>query len=271
MDITSIGSSNISAFSDLLGPGYDAGSAALGAVVDGVPAGVAAFHFSGGVCIMDNLHVRADYRRKHIASALMDSIAKTLILNGISDIMAFYNNADGVTEFLKSMGFAIVPGDPLFSVPVSKLLESPLISDLLCKNASDSVRPFSSLSGIQVRSLKNNFLKSELSPSFCDEGNYDNDVSFAFVKDNVVTAVILASKRDYDVDVTAFYSGENNRRAVLELITAFSTAVNDEDDGDTTVNFIGKSDSVIRLITQFVGEDDLSSFKQETFEAYLML
>ncbi len=271
MDIIRIGNSNISAFSELLGTVYDPTGVALGAVVDGVPAGVAAIHFSGGVCILDNLHVRADYRRKHIASGLMDSIEKTLISSGISGIMTFYNNADGMTSFLKSFGFSIVPGDLLFSVPVSRLIESPFIADLLLKNTSSSVRPFSSLSGKQIRALKNDFIKNELAPSFCDEGNYDSDVSFAYVKDDVVSGAILASKRDHDVDVSAFFSGENSRRTVLELITAISIAINDEEEEDSTINFIGKSESVIRLMALFVSENDLPSFKQETFEAYLML
>ena len=171
-----IGAENIGAFSPLLGDAFQPGRIGLGCLVGEEVAGAAVFSVTDGLCTMDSILVREKYRMQGIGRLLFTEAAQTFKESGVTHFMANFGRIDGMTEFLRSIGFTVVTSGHVCLVDLKTLADAALVRRVLREAAETRrVLPYSKLNMNQKKELQIKARAFGFSPELWHIWNSDDD------------------------------------------------------------------------------------------------
>ena len=155
MELTGLGFENYEAFKHLMPDViFDDYVLGIGAIEDNKAAGVALFNFLGDAIMLDYIYVAEPFRRKGIATAMIDGIIEQLIVYPVAMHINYSENASDIHEFVIASGFKIFRDGHAWRVPVKNMIDSAVFNKLIDRTPGHRVVPLKTLTNDEKVYLK---------------------------------------------------------------------------------------------------------------------
>lgn len=245
-----IGAENIGAFSPLLGDAFQPGRIGLGCLVGEEVAGAAVFSVTDGLCTMDSILVREKFRRQGIGRLLFTEAAQTFRESGVTHFMANFGRIDGMTEFLRSIGFTVVTSGHVCLVDLKTLADAALVRRVLREAAETRrVLPYSKLNMNQKKELQIKARAFGFSPELWAKGAIHPELSFAMVRGGHATGMLLSAREGDDFLVSLLMNTDRNKTTLPLILSHFLAAALKKAKKDSMVRFFEKQKAMEHFLT----------------------
>ena len=228
MELTSVGESNLEYFLPFLGDDVKPEWGIIGAVEDDSAIGAIAFEVSDDIAIMKSIFVDENYRRRGVASELLDEAKRAFFDEGIFNFVVYYDENEGLTAFLEDEGFVCAQSDPVYSYPIDRAMASKKVMRLQEMGISKNVISYGELQ-IDIKQKAYGFLEQNgINNSMLSSGSYDDKLSFAYVKDGNIKGVLLAREEEPDIYLNLLLTDETDSNIASYLLSAFANAIREQ-------------------------------------------
>ena len=254
IEITSIDKSNIKYFAPYMYKRLLPDEGAVGLIMDDEAAGIGIFYAEGSACIIRHFFIDEDYRRKGGGTKLFESVRDVLRENGIRTFLAYYNESDEITGFLRSVGFDCMSSSPLYSFSSSDLLETP-VANQVDKGLPKDICTLEDLNIERMDEMKELIVKEGFSKSLLDYGSYDPDLSVAVVKDDKIRGLLLQKKEDDDFYVSMLLHDGHDSSMGMLLIRAFCVILSENASPESRVIFAGYYGKLVDKLKELLPDE----------------
>ncbi len=214
---------------------------------DGEPCSVTAFVIKEMKAVIKWLYTKADKQGMGAATMLMDTSMSLLDDPEIDGIETFFDGSvEALPGFLSDYGFLVGKDTDMYSVPVSDLVFSPEMDELLEKEFRGvSVTPLSN--GAVINEVMKYISETGFDPDAL--GDFSPEYSFAGVDDdgNVRGCIIVSEDDDMDL-IVSYLAFDNSLNVAMGLVTALAGKILEEERTEGTLRFTAGNDSVISLV-----------------------
>ena len=235
MELTRIGSQNWSSFSSVVYDAYSQNAREvlrIGAIEDGKVCGAISISYflSEGQAFIDSLYVVPEFRNQGVGKALVDE-AERLASERANTIEAeFYGDAKELNEFFSKIGFACIPGEPIYDYDVKKLMTNKQYAGYCSKRLSGvKAYRFTDMTQAQKNRIFNLLRENGERNTESNTAGLSQDLSISiFRSDDMRTprACLVATESGSQVNIAQLYgSGKNNPKYILAAIFGFTEAM----------------------------------------------
>ena len=261
MRLTAIGKENISAFRHLFG-GFDHSSSILcvGAIEEESAAGVAAFSDMGDSLFLDYIYVAPEFRRRGIATALINETVSELIPLGLAALHVNYpEKADDIHKFILADGFRIFRDGKAFRVRVKDLIESRAARKLLSGALRHRVSEVSALNIMEKKTLKKHLRDSDLDPGLTDDCSYEWELSLVTMdKKSGMPAGIVLCKLSKDTIVLSYLINfSDDPMMLLDILIALRDRIVKKGLSGLDLLFLTMNDDMVKLPEKLLESKEL--------------
>ena len=269
MELTRVGEENLEYFLPFLGDDVRPEWGIIGAVEDDSAIGAAAFELRDNMAVMRYLFVAEDYRRRGVASELLDEAKRAFFDAGIWNFIVYYDENEDLTGFLRSEGFVCAQSDPVYSYPIDRAMVLKNTKRIMEKGAGDNTFVYGELQpGIQNKLPL--FLEENLiSSSMLDSGSFDEDLSFVYIKDGDIKGLLLAGKEDQDIYLNLLLTDGTDNFIVSCLLAALAGAIKEHELYEGQLIMVVSNDRMRKSMEIFF--DEKLSVKTYSWSALLQV
>ena len=232
----------------------------LGVIEDGAPAAAAEVQMRDGICEINSFFVVESYRRKGIGTDLLDAVIRLAKDSSLNGIRVDYEKILGFSEFLEKNGFYVVPGNPVYQVPMKALINTKWVRDALTAKEDKRLTSLKTALIREKRSLKMLLDKHGYDMESIYYMDSDEDLSMVFRnRYGAVFGVVLAAERDGDVFVTLLISDLNDSKVVINTLSRMVAATFHWRKMPEKFSFFAESKNLLPFLTKMVGKESISS------------
>ena len=262
MDITRITENNREAFEGLMPEGLSERDDLMcfGAVSDHKEAvSVIALGVSDetGVYI-EWIFTEPSFREQGAATMLLDTVGAFLQNMQIERIEIMFSDDDeDLDGFLKSRGFVTCPEEDMYEVPVSDLIYTEQMDELLEKvTVSDRVHTLEAPEMYDKLKSYLEFLGVSAEDQDSLSGSLPGDLSLLKLDDSgAPIGCMLVETPDEDSVEVSYFANTGSAEDAMELVAGLSNVLNSHDLADRMLIFTDKSGHTSRLVEELTGED----------------
>ncbi|MCR5403666.1 MAG: GNAT family N-acetyltransferase [Butyrivibrio sp.] len=254
MELTSVGEKNLEYFLPFLGGEVRPEWGLIGAVEDDSAIGAVAFERRDNMAIMKYLFVDENYRRRGVASELLDAAKRAFFNAGIYNFLVYYDENEELTAFLSSEGFTCAQSDPVYSYPIDRALVSKKIGRLLDMGSSKNTLSYGVLPPKLQRNIHSFLEQKSISSTMLESGTFDEEFSFAYIKDDNIKGLLLAQEKDPDLYLNLLLTDKTDTLIVSCLLSALAKAVKEHALYDGQLIMVVTSDHLRNGLEKFFGE-----------------
>ena len=270
MEIIKIGDRNLSYFKPFFSEEPLPGQGALGILnEDGQPVGAGVFTVLGESCVLDDLYVEENSRRKGAGTLLFTKAREAMEAGGIRDYLAFYEEDPGLSAFLASLGFVSTAADPLCSIGVSEVLETEIYKKLSARRKNPDVVPVASLTKNRLGMCAEMIRQRGFTDELLAERAYDPELSLCLLKEKRPEGILLAKQVEGDFYVSLLLVDAEQSAAVPMLLRAFADAVSERAAEDSRIYYVDLEGQMSEPMTRFLGDESMIRRERATVSAVL--
>ncbi len=261
MELTGIGKENEAAFAPLMGGERSADYAlCVGAIEDGEAAGVALFSELGGSLILDYIYVSGQFRRRGIATLMIEETLKALEAAEFVALHVNYPESAGdIHGLIYSLGFKTFRDGVAYRTKVSDFLESDVTKKLLGGLPKDRVVKVSDLTKQEKNLLRKALKAHELDPHVIDDRTFSKELSLANFdpKDGSPAGLILCRTGQKVVTISYLVNFSDNPVKLKELLKALVRVGEKQGIEDHELVFLTMNDDMVKLPEKLLSSKDL--------------
>ncbi len=254
MELTSVGEKNLEYFLPFLGDEVSPEWQVIGAVEDDAAIGAAAFELRDNMAIMKSIFVDEDYRRRGVASELLDAAKRAYSDVGIWNFLAYYDENEELTAFLNSEGFACAQSDPVYTYPILKALVSKKIGRILETGTDKNTFAYKDLLPEMKRKVPTFLEQRDISSSMIDRGSFDEELSFVYVKDGNIKGVLLARGAEPNVYLNLLITDGTDNLIAFRLLAALPMVIRENTNYDGDLVMAVANEQVRKNLESFLDE-----------------
>ncbi len=201
---------------------------------------------------IDSIYVAEPFRRKKVATFLLNDVCETFKETGVNSILTYYQEDEELTLFLESLGFTCIETDPVNSFLARNLLGTKKAVSFFNAKIPEGTVTVHDLKSADKKKLE----------KLIDDGGYDGPgiiedcdpgMSYAFIKDNNPTGVITSKRIGEDIYVTFFYSdARNSMETFSALMITFVKMIFAEASDDAKVYYIGHNLGITEMLEKLL-------------------
>lgn len=260
MELTGIGEKNEKAFAPLCNgrriSDYDF---AVGAIEDGCAAGVALFDCMGEALMLDYIYVPASFRRRGIASAMVEGFLDEISASPMAALHINYpEKSEELHGFALSLGFKLYRDGEAYRVPARNLLESAALDKMLKGKKAGRAVSISDLTVQDKKHIKAALDKENLDEAIIDDPALSPELSFV-VKDpqSGQPAVLLLCEKGEGITALQYLINfTDNVRLTVDAIRELRDAALEQGLEDNDLIFVTMSDDMRKLVTTLVEDKE---------------
>ena len=253
MNLTLITKENEEAFGSLMtymGRHTESDAIRIGAIGDnGQAAGALVARVEPGILDIVSLYVVEKFRRRGIATAMMNTLAALCDPEDQSSVTVQFSADDDLYGFFEAYGFELIYDMPLEYVTLRYVHRSRLCRKNVLHSSGKDLTRISDLNRAQTNALAVYFRKRGILAN----NNYDAELSTVCISDDEIKSIMLAKCTDSDVSVL-WMDFKPSRQKDLFMHLGALVRVMDADenfDDDSRIYFVpenGKfTDTLVRL------------------------
>lgn len=226
-----------------------------GAVCEGYAAGMAVYSIYRQSAELRWIYVAPEYRRKGVATKLVEAFSKQAAKAGIETVNLVYCQetikGEEFPSFLEANGFVMLPSKGAYDIPLSQVLK--VDNPKMQKIDVSHVKRMDTIDDKMALSLKK--LLNEMAASgFMAKGNFiAKELSFVFVQDSVVTGCLLASQRGRKISIDLLLNNSKETN-VLSLMMALAKEAKARMRDYDSVLFYAANPKVLQLAKYLFGD-----------------
>ncbi len=261
MELTGIGKENERGLAPLMfDTDIEACSLGVGAIEEGEAAGVALYSELAGSLILDYIYVPEKFRRKGIATALVEETVKQLQGSGLVALHVNYpESAEDIHGFILSRGFKIFRDGTAYRARVGDFMESKVTKRLLSGSLKNRVVRVADLTRYERNSLRKALKAQDLDPSVIDDRTLSRQLSLAnFDPVNKNPAgLVLCRLRQKVVTISYLVNFSNDPLQLKEILMALMRAAEEQNIRDHELIFLTMNDDMVKLPQSLLKSKDL--------------
>ncbi|MCR5790308.1 MAG: GNAT family N-acetyltransferase [Lachnospiraceae bacterium] len=261
MILTGIGNENAKAFSHLFGGlDYKNFTLCVGAIEEDRAAGAAFFSEMGDSLFLDYIYVLPEFRRRGIATALLEETIEAL--KGL-DLVALHVNypekADDIHQFIEARGFRIFRDGKAFWVKARDLIDSQAAKKLLSGKPRHRISEVSALTALEKKALKKSLKQNELDPKIVDDRSYDKELSLVTIdkKSGMPAGMVLCRLNEDTIVLSYLVNFSNDPVMLLNILIALKDRVVEKGLADFDLIFLTMTDDMVRLPEKLLRSKEL--------------
>ena len=160
-----------------------------------------------------------------MAGKLLDAVKRAFFDVGVFNFIAYYDENEELTAFLRSEGFACAQSDPVYSYPIVRALVSKKIARILEVGSDKNTMNYKELQPDTKQKVAAFLEQKYISSSMLDSGNFDEGFSFVYIKDGNIKGVLLAKEADPDIYINLLLTDETDALIASHLLAALAKAI----------------------------------------------
>ena len=261
MILTAIGKENIHAFKHLF-YGTDPGcyDLCVGAIEDDRAAGVAGFSEIGDSVFLDYIYVAPDFRRKKVATTLLEGTLSELKNAGIAAVHVNYpEKADDIHQFILSRGFKIFRDGKAHRVRMDDIINSPAAKKLLSGKKSHRISEIAALTITEKKSLKKRLRDSELDPEVIEDSSLCKELSLTAMDktSGLPAGMVLCRIHEDTVVISYLINFSDNPRILLSLLIALRERFIEKELTEYDLIFVTMTEDMVKLPEKLLESKEL--------------
>ncbi len=261
MELTGIGTENAAAFASLMsGKSCTDYDLCVGAIADDEAAGVALYSELGDSLFLDYIYVSKRFRRRGIATALIEETLEALTGSGLVALHVNYPEiAMDIHGLIRSRGFKIFRDGVAYRSKVGDFLGSNTTKKLLSGPAKNRVVKVASLSKKEKGLLHKALEKHELDPGIINDHSFSEELSLAtFHSSNGSPAGLILCRTGQNLlTVSYLVNFSNDPVYLVDLLKALIRVVETQQLGDHDLVFLTMNDDMVKLPEKLLNSKDL--------------
>ncbi len=265
MTFTGIGEKNFEAFSGLLGgSALSADKMYIGVIEDEKAVGACEFSSDGSLLLIDSIFVSPEYRRRGIASAMLDEIISVARQAGADGVWTDYVDDAVLGGFFNARGFLAMEDCSFYQVPVHELIEAdtaPALFDMLNEKPGDAGRAhtFDELSPTQINVIKNKLFQNGLSDVdelFASLSRLKYSIAvFKNAECKEISALILADVEGDYITIKYLANIGGNPKDFIFLLKLFWQLIISKRMTYKILSFCTAEPEIKQIISKFAGQE----------------
>ena len=263
MKFTAIGSQNYKAFSAFLSRGgISEDKLYIGVIEDDKAVGAGEFSCEGDLLVLDSLFVLEDYRRRGMATAMLNEFVELAKRSKATGIWTNYVQDEGADGFLQANGFLLRKDCEFYRVPMAEIVKGDACQAIFGKlkekpEDKHRVISFAKLTSSQKNSIQNALFQTgledadEMIASLSDPAN-----SIAVFKDadkKEIGAVLLTEVTGDSVTIKYLANIGGNPKDLIYLLKLFWGMVVARDMVEKDLVFCTAEQEIKQMMDKFAG------------------
>ncbi len=262
MDITRIDKDNIEAYEPFLTP--EMNSAILSGEVislgafddeaDNAPTGIVIGEVEEDAFRIRYLLVDPERRREGIGSYLLDYLSQACLMNEIETFIAEYpddGSFDDAEAFFDDGGFTKEKGEAIkYVMELGDVKKLRIFKDIENHKDPVEIQSFKDIKKGVLTAFTGELYKEGDTQLYdlLNDGISDGEISLAYVKEDKILALLVASADEKGIIVNWAYSDPNEYEHLLSVIKAFAARAAQKFSDDTEMSILGMTEAAQGLL-----------------------